>query len=184
MQSRCKLAEMVISFLVEVKTSFFHRFSIIYPIKKSQLQWIVPGIGPGAAITITGDATPDQVAAGVAVEAEAAAGGPEALPAVEEIHRSSLEKGQGCQVHQVDEIFGFLHRSSVQLDGCWMILAYGGFWQRLPLLVSVTSFRLYLAPQKLMVPISNWGFKRVFNMGEGSTGYELLTYWGSIKLYI
>ena len=129
MQSRCKLAEMVIRFLVEVKTSFFHRFSIIYPTKKSQLQWIVPGIGPGAAITITGDATPDQVAAGVAVEAEAAAaGGPEALPAVEEIHRSSLEKGQGCQVHQVDEIFGFLHRSSVQLDGCWMILIDIGIW--------------------------------------------------------
>ncbi|CAL1137364.1 unnamed protein product, partial [Cladocopium goreaui] len=47
------------------------------------------GVAPGAAITITGDATPDQVAAGVAVEAEAAAGGPEALPAVEEIHRKA-----------------------------------------------------------------------------------------------
>ena len=59
------------------------------------MQWIV-GVGPGAAIAITGDATPDEVAAGVAAEAAEAAGAPLELlpPAVEEIHRSSLEKGQ------------------------------------------------------------------------------------------
>jgi len=62
------------------------------------LLWIVPGVGPGAAITITGDASPDEVAAGVAVEAAAGAPLEPLPPAVEEIHRSSLEKGQGCQV--------------------------------------------------------------------------------------
>eukprot|EP00435_Cladocopium_sp_Y103_P027983 s2602_g6.t4 len=51
------------------------------------------GVGPGAAITITGDASPDEVAAGVAVEAAEAAAAARAplepLPAVEEIHRKA-----------------------------------------------------------------------------------------------
>ena len=71
-----------------------------------------PGVGPGAAITITGGETPDQVAAGVAAEAAAAAapGAPQA--AVTEIHRSGLEKGGSTrssrvqQVQQVDEVLG------------------------------------------------------------------------------
>ncbi|CAL1159869.1 unnamed protein product [Cladocopium goreaui] len=47
------------------------------------------GVGPGAAITITGDASPDEVAAGVAVEAAAGAPLEPLPPAVEEIHRKA-----------------------------------------------------------------------------------------------
>ena len=197
MQLRCKLAEMVTSFLVQIKIRISHHFSIIFPSffhhfsiicsrpKKSQLQWIVPGVGPGAAIAITGDATPDEVAAGVAAEAAEAAGAPLELlpPAVEEIHRSSLEKGQ---VHQVAEIVKLLHGSLIQ----WMFMGWilmdirhdvGVLWVLAAASPGCSvSFRYSdLGPPKLMDPISNWDFKRVCLIWRGGiTGYELFTLLG------